>query len=423
MNGVVRPSSRRCSTELRGEMDYSIATNWDLELLKRLEGTSVTSLYGQIWGDPLGGGRMALFIPKVGKEEAARFIAEARAKGFGFNYLMNASCLDNREFTREGYRKIVEHLEWIASTGADMVTVTLPFLLKMVKDRFPHLAVCVSSFARVQNLHMARSWEALGADKIIIAENIARDFSTLRLIRETVGCELELIANHCCLFYCPFDLHHRNMVSHGSQDGHPCGGFAPDYCKLACQQMKLLRPEELIKSRWIRPEDVGSYEEIGIDCLKLVERFRGTESLIRIVDAYEQRSYPGNLAELLSLPQEGVYTAPNLDIIDRPDLIDTDTMEEVMAVLGEPFTGKLSIDNTKLNGFIDHFKKVNCLRIDCDLCNYCRRVASQAIVVDETWRKEMISRFERAIHSLINGEVAGAPCSADTAPIKQQLKV
>ena len=404
-------------------MNYSIATNWDFELLELLAGTSVTSLYGQIWGDPLGGGRMALFIPQVDKEEAFAFIAETRKRGLGFNYLMNATCFDNTEFTREGYQKIIEHLEWIASTGADMVTVTLPFLLQIAKDRFPHLKVCVSSFARVQNVHTARFWGELGADKIILPENIARDFDTLHLIREGVGCELELIANHCCLYQCPFDLHHRNMVSHGSQHGHSCGGFAPDYCKLACQQMKLLRPEELIKSRWIRPEDVDTYEEMGIDCLKLVERFRGTESLVRILDAYERRSYPGNLAELLTLPQEGVYMEPNFDIIQRPDLIDTDKMQEIMAILREPFAGKLSIDNTKLNGFIDHFKKVDCQRLDCDQCSYCRRVASQAIYIDEGWRQKMISRFDRAINSLINGEVATTALSTGTVSTKHQFKV
>lgn len=389
-------------------MRYSIATNWVPNLLERLEDTSVTGLYGQIWEDPLGGGRMALFIPRITREEAASFISEARRKGLGFNYLINAACLNNMEFTRQGYRKIVDHLEWIASTGADMVTVTLPFLLPMIKRFFPRLKVCVSSFARVQNVQMARYWEEMGADKIVLPENIARDFRTLQLIRDAVGCELELIANHCCLYHCPLDLHHRTMVSHGSQQGHPCGGFAPDYCKLACQRMKLVRPAELIKARWIRPEDVGHYEEIGIDCLKLVERFRGTESLINIVDAYEQRSYPGNLAEILTLPQEGVYTSPNLDLIQRPDLIETDIMEDIMAVLREPFSGRLIIDNTGLNGFIEHFKTVDCLRIDCERCGYCERVASQVISIDEGWRGEMISRFERALESLIGGELARA---------------
>ena len=388
-------------------MRYSIATNWDLGLLEKLSGTQVESLYGQMWEDPLGGGRMSLFIPKVGKKEVASFISEVRKKGFSFNYLINATCFDNLEFTKKGYKKIVEHIEWISSTGADMVTVTLPFLLQMIKKDFPKLKVCVSSFARVQNVHLARFWEEMGADKIILAERIGRDFRALRLIREVVRCELELIANHCCLFQCPLDLHHRNMVSHGSQKDHPCGGFAPDYCKLGCQRLKLLHPAELIKARWIRPEDVPDYEEVGIDSLKLVERFRGTESLIQIINAYEQKSYQGNLVELLSLPQQGAFLKPNLEVFQRDDLIEPKKMEEVMAVLGESFSEKISIDNSKLDGFLDPFKKIDCFHMDCARCGYCERVASQVVSADEAWRKEMIARFDKAMEILVTGEIAG----------------
>jgi len=146
------------------------------------------------------------------------------------------------------------------------------------------------------------------------------------------------------------DLHHRNMVSHGSQEGHPCGGFAPDYCKLACQRLKLFRPAELIKSRWIRPEDVSDYEVMGIDCLKIIERFRGTESLIKIVNAYEQKSFKGNLVELLSLPQQGAFShqsgGPSTNRLIEPEI-----MEEAMEVLKEPFPGKVYIDNSKFNVF------------------------------------------------------------------------
>ena len=388
-------------------MRYSIAANWDLGLLERLKGTSVESLYGQMWGDPLGGGRMAMFIPKVGRKEVTSFISEARKKGLSFNYLINATCFDNLEFTKKGYKKIMKHLEWISTTGTDMVTVTLPFLLEMIRKEFPQLKVCVSSFARVQNVHFARYWEEMGADRIILSEAIGRDFQMLRLIRESVDCELELIANHCCLFQCPLDLHHRNMVSHGSQEDHPCGGFAPDYCKLACQRLKIFRPAELIKARWIRPEDVPDYEAIGIDCLKLVERFRGTESLIQIVNAYEKKSYPGNLVELLTLPQQGAFLTPNLEVIQRTDLIEPEKMEEVMAVLREPFPEKVTIDNSKLNGFLDYFKKIDCFHMDCDRCGYCERIASQAISIDEEWRQEMISRFDRSMETLITGEIAG----------------
>jgi collagenase-like PrtC family protease len=388
-------------------MRYSTAANWDLGLLERLKGTSVESLYGQMWGDPLGGGRMAMFIPKVGRKEVTSFISEARKKGLSFNYLINATCFDNLEFTKKGYQKIMKHLEWISSTGTDMVTVTLPFLLEMIRKEFPHLKVCVSSFARVQNVHLSKYWEEMGADKIILPEAIGRDFKILHLIRESVDCELELIANHCCLFQCPLDLHHRNMVSHGSQEDHPCGGFAPDYCKLACQRLKILYPAELIKARWIRPEDVPDYEATGINCLKLVERFRGTESMIQIVNAYEKKSYPGNLVELLTLPQQGAFLTPNLEVIQRTDLIEPGKMEEVMAVLREPFPGKIYIDNSKLNGFLDYFKKIDCFHMDCDRCGYCERIASQAIAIDEEWRQEMISRFDKAMEILVKGEIAG----------------
>lgn len=385
-------------------MRYSVAVNWDYALLEGLEGKAVEGLYGQIWNDPLGGGRMALFIPKVEKEEAAAYIAAVRQRGLSFNYLINACCFDNLEFTKEGYKRIREHLEWIASTGADAVTVALPFLLKIVKEHYPQLRVYVSSFARVNNLPLARQWSEMGADRIILPEAIARDFATLRAIRRMVSCELELIANHCCLYQCPFDLHHRNMVSHGSQYGHPCGGFALDYCKLACQRAKLLHPDELIKARWIRPEDVDCYEEIGINSLKLVERFRGTVSLLELVDVYERRRYDGDLARLLTLPQEGVYMAPNVDIIERPDLIYPEWMAEVLEVLRAPFTGHLTIDNRRLEGFLEHFARVDCLRIDCQSCGYCRRVAEQVISWDEGWRQKMIRRLDEAIGLLIKGK-------------------
>jgi len=388
-------------------VQYLLATNWDFGLLKKLKGTSASGLYGQTGDDPLGGGRMAMFIPQVGPAEAAAFIAQARGQGLSFNYLANAACFDNAEFTRDGYRKIIDHFAWVASTGADMVTVTLPFLVPILKDRFPGLKVCVSSFARIQNAAAARYWEQLGADKLILPEIMGRDFTALKLIRQAVGCELELIANHACLYFCPLDLHHRTMVSHGSQSGHACGGFAPDFCKLSCQQMKLRAPAELIKSRWIRPEDVGAYEEIGIDCLKLVERFRGTDSLLEILHAYENRRFEGNLARLLSLPQEGVYMPPNLALTERPDLIDMDKMQEVMSVLKEPFTAGLCIDNARLDGFLDYFKKADCLHLDCERCGYCAGVADRAVSIDEKWRQQMIGRFDRALEILTRGEIAG----------------
>jgi len=388
-------------------MKFSMATNWDPDLVDQLTDSDVTSLYGQIWGDPLGGGRMLLFIPKIDRAVASDFMNYAREKGIAFNYLVNAACLDNEEFTRYGYRKIREHLDWIAGSGAGMVTVTLPFLAQILQKHYPDLMICASSFARIQTVQAARYWEDMGAVKLILPELVSRDFKTLELIRNAVDCELELIANHSCLYYCPQDLHHRNLVSHASQLGHPSGGFAADICKLSCQRLKLSDPAELIRSRWIRPEDVGVYEDIGIDCLKLVERFRETASLMKIWDAYRQRQYDGNLAELLTLPQEKVYMKPNMELLDREDLMNTKKMEVIVSVLREPLTKKIYIDNKQLDGFLDYFKSVDCIHMDCQVCGYCQRIARKVIVIDSEWQHDMVQRFDKAIGTLTFGELAG----------------
>src|SRR3990172_4588176 len=237
-------------------MKFSIACNWDPALLEKLHQTSskVEALFGQITDDPFGGGRGSFLAPKVTREEAQQFIREAKRLGFRFNYLLNGACQDNLEMTRNGNRRLFEHIEWVASTGADAVTVTLPILLVWIKRHFPQFKVVVSSWARIANLKRAKYWEDLGADQIIIAEYATRDFRSLRSMRKALRCKLEVIANPSCLYFCYLDTNHINMMSHSAQGGHLSGGFVLDHCQVYCQRMKLGRPDELMKASWVRPE-------------------------------------------------------------------------------------------------------------------------------------------------------------------------
>jgi hypothetical protein len=114
--------------------------------------------------------------------------------------------------------------------------------------------------------------------------------------------------------------------------------------------MKLARPDELIKARWIRPEDVGDYDEIGIDSLKLLERFRNTETLMQVVKAYEQRRFDGNLVELLTLPRQNAYNPPNLEYLIGPDLVNIDPMLEMADIFGYSLSDVMQIDNRLLDG-------------------------------------------------------------------------
>jgi len=55
----------------------------------------------------------------------------------------------------------------------------------------------------------------------------------------------------------------------------------------------------VIKSAWIRPEDLAVYEAMGYTTFKLLERGIPSAELLRRVKAYSERRFDGNLAELL----------------------------------------------------------------------------------------------------------------------------
>ena len=384
-------------------MEFSVACNWDPALLEGLsqESSSVDTLFGQITDDPFGGGRGSFLVPKVTREQAKEFIAEARRRGFRFNYLLNGACLDNLEMAREGNRALFDHVEWVASTGADMVTVTLPMLLVWIKRHFPQFKVVVSSWARIGNTKRAKYWEDLGADQIILTEFATRDFAALRSMRKALGCRLEVIANPSCLYFCYLDTNHINMMTHAAQGGHVSGGFVLDHCQVYCQRMKLGHPDELLKARWVRPEDVGDYEGL-VDSLKLLERFRTTETLMQVVHAYEKRRFDGNLVELLTLPRRNAHNPPNLEYLIRPDLVNIDLMLEMADIFGYSFSDVMEIDNRALDGFAEHFKTHDCFHSSCDECGYCAGWAAKVVRVDEERRQATLKKFDDFIAAIVD---------------------
>jgi collagenase-like PrtC family protease len=401
-------------------MRYSVACNWDETLLERLskEAVCVDTLFGQITDDPFGGGRGSFLAPKGNREQAIAFIAQARRQGLHFNYLLNGACLDNLEMTRQGNRALFDHIEWVAATGADKVTVTLPILLVWLKRHFPDFKVVVSSWARVANVKRAKYWENLGADEIILAEYATRDFASLKALRKALTCKIEVIANPSCLYMCYLDTNHINMMSHSSQGGHVSAGFVLDHCQVYCQRLKLGNPDEVIKARWVRPEDVGAYEEIKIDSLKLLERFRNTESMMQVVRAYEDRRFDGNFVELLTLPRRDAYNPPNLEYLIRPDVVNIDLMLEMADIFGYSFSDVMRIDNRALDGFAEHFKQHDCYHSSCEECGYCKRWAEKTVQVDEEKRQAILKRFDNFIEAIIERRTLAENVPLDLSHIR-----
>jgi collagenase-like PrtC family protease len=385
-------------------MILSVPTTWENEYLFRLkEYPSVGWVYGSVPTEVIGSGRQAALLPSIGREEATDHIKQAQRLGLKFNYLVNTACLGNREYTGDFHRAIIRYLEWVAEQAPDIVTVTIPLIAQIIKAQFPSLKVCVGKYANVDSLEKAMFWEDLGADEVVVPDDgPSRDFKLLRLMRQNLRCEMQVFANLACLRGCPFAAYHANLASHGSQPHEEAGGVYVDSCLVNCKNIRVKSPVEIIKSGWIRPEDLHHYEEIGISKFKLVDRSLNARGLLKRVKAYSEQKYEGNLADIICLhtrrsEHRFVPGAKSIDPTERDKLRQ---MGDAIFAAEKTF-----IDNQKLDGFLAGLKKIDCRYVSCDKCGYCERFAQKAIRLSAEDKEEAIRRSDLFLTKMTSSEI------------------
>ena len=358
-------------------------------------------LYGVGNFSIVGHGRPSFLLKEVTEEEIAEYIKQVHNKNMKFSYLLNAPCLSNMEYEANYHKKLINHLQWISDIGADYVIVTIPFLIQIIKEQFPNLKIRVSTIAHVNSVNRAKFYESLGADEITPSIMINRDFKTLKNMQKAVRCKIVPLLTDGCLYQCPFRYYHYNLLGHSSQGDHQLGGNYIDSCILNCSAIKFSNKTEVIKTRWIRPEDLSHYEEIGIDTFKIAGRRMSTEWITRAIKAFSSRKYEGNLVDIIQgfTMSIGIENDPTSKFRQTVDI--------------EP-KSKLIIDNTKLDGFIEFFKNQDCISM-CDECNYCENWAEKAVFLD----KDQAPKYVESIQDYLDDLVTSREFGVDTAKPKE----
>jgi collagenase-like PrtC family protease len=407
-----------------------LPANYDLDLLPHLGEHNVYEIYGKLPYDVVGGGRPTYMSTPISRRTLARYVAAIHRHGMEFNYLLNAACLGNQEWTKSFQRRLNELLDWLSDVEVDTVTVVLPYLLQMIKKRYPHFKVKVGIYAQVDTVKRAQYWEELGADAINLESfSINRNFEKLSRIREAVQCELILIANHFCQPNCPFQIQHQNGFSHASGTDRR---FLIDYPLLQCNFRRLHDPALLISSGWIRPQDLHHYEAMGYHTFKLIERNIPSEALLKRVKAYAERRFDGNLAELLfswgfkKHPPRfswlhflrtfgpwhihpGRYSLVK-KFLQLQGIFFTFTQEQLPVV----------IDSLLIpDDFIEHFKSEDCCDRDCAQCMYCAAIAERAVRIAPDFLAAVLPMYEEIESVLVSGEFwhMAAPSHLHRLPI------
>jgi collagenase-like PrtC family protease len=402
-------------------MRLSVATNFDPLLVEALRSFPVVELFGKLREDAVGGGRAPYQLASVSRKRLAAHVRDARRAGIGFNYLLNAACLGNREITRAGQSEIEELCSWLREIGVESVTVSSPLLLRLIKRRFPALKVRISVFGGVDRVRKAQMWEELGADGIVLDSILVnRELATLERIRKAVRCDLELLVNNSCLSGCAMSPAHMNALAHAGQSWHGNRGFFIDWCLLRCTEMKLRDPVNYLRSEWIRPEDLPLYEGMGYDFFKVAERDLPSPVMMNRVRAYAARRYDGNLLDLVQpyalngvTGNEPYYRKGPLwylRFLLRPRLANPARMLPLKRLadlrhMTRPVEGPppVFVDNRALDGFMERFREAGCRDQDCETCRWCHEFARKAVRVDEARRAEALAAYEELFGSLDGG--------------------
>lgn len=383
-------------------MKLSISYNGDLDLIENLgDYKNVFCFYGGSSKEGIGSGRSAFAIPANTPEDIELAVNKAHSFGKEFNFLMNSSCMGNREFEPETYQQIVAQLDWAVEIGVDWVTIANPFVLEVCRKRHPDLKVSLSSFAMVESVERAKYFDDMGIKEITVRENISRDFALLERIQNSVQCDIQVIVNQTCLYECPMQFYHDNVMSHSShsKDGSSKGFL--DYCSIKCTYEKFSNAGNIMKARWIRPEDLSLYENIGIHHYKVTDRSKSTNWLIQAAKAYHDRQYRGNLADILNIVhimnrRSVGPTAPKLEASSGQ----LHTMRKSIRALS---LLDIHIDNSKLDGFIDFFKSADCRSLDCSVCGYCDEYAMNVISFpDEHSRSKSLNELDQIINGTVD---------------------
>ncbi len=365
--------------ECQSNLKLNVAANFEDGFLDQIaKYPEVKVVFGKMKFDFIGGGVESNLLKDISYDDFIAYVQKTQSLGMNFNYVINAPAMGNEEFTLEGQKKLDELLSKLNQLDIEAVTVANPFLIQYIKRKFNNLPIKASSIMMIDSVQKAQFVKNLGADIIVLDSLLTnRDFVNLKKIRNEISGEIEIMLNNNCIMNCPMLTYHQTYLSNNSRTDKR--EINTDYCYLNCSCQRIENPINMIRSEWIRPEDLHFYEEIGYNRFKITDRSTPADILIRRIKAYIEHSYDGNLLDLIIH-----YGYKN-------------------EVSQHEYYDNIYIDNKALNGFLDWFVHGNCDGKNCvSNCNHCYQYAQKSIKIDELFRNKIVASKKQKIRNLLS---------------------
>lgn len=353
---------------------FKVGVNFDFSLLndiielnKESEKGQITELYGSIREHSALAARPDFRLPDVTNIDLENYIKIAKDNGIDFNYTLNSILPYGSKSEMYKYRyEIADLVQYLEAIGVHRITVANPLMLEIIRNYAKSdIEVEISTVAHIDTVTQIKFYhEKYGVNKVCGNLNKNRDFEFLEkaakycndnaiiyelMVNEFCGVGGEDYATHCIYRDSCYLCHATNHTFEDTMtfDNYPMN---------LCTNSRNKNIVNWLRLKWIRPEDLRYYNNIGLRHFKVTGRTGSSEYIIKTLKAYLDCDYNGNLIELW-----------------KP-------LESIKPGTKESEIKNFYIDNKKLNGFIKIWTTKNpftyhkCDNEVCgETCQYCER--------------------------------------------------
>lgn len=357
---------------------FKVGTSFDMsvidkvkELNEKYAGRSVvTEFYGSLRSDAQFAARPNFRLPDLYDDHFIEFVNAAHDIGVKVNYTLNSIMPfgSKRAFVNSKYRTL-DLLGFFDANDVDLITVGSPILLEMIKQYYPDhkFDIEVSTIMHVDTLTQIKYLHDMyGVKKVCGNLMKNRDFEFTKRASDlcrSLGIQYELMVNEFCGVgtseYATHCIYRDSCyICHSTNVNESDANSFNNYPMGLCTAGRNANPANWLRSNFIRPEDLGLYEEFtGVDRFKITGRTGSADYQMRTLEAYMSGSFDGDLLELWK-PLETIKQVNVSDSVDYK-----------------------IIPNKKLDGFIKPFANGRvCANEVCGTtCDYCQRFYNKAM--------------------------------------------
>ncbi|WP_457614655.1 U32 family peptidase [Methanopyrus sp.] len=290
------------------------------------------------FGLPIAGTGRATLV-QVDTGTAAELAEICRSHSVEPEAVINPLCTADVVRSRNAFAEFERALDDLDDAGIERLVLSDPLMIHAAVER--GFRVSVSCVVGVNTPERARYFDEIGVEEITLDTNVNRRLDVIEAIASEVSVRLRIIVNEGCLPDCPYRASHFCLFSHATRPGEE---VSEDPYFVRCISERVNDPTLIIKSPFVRPEDLDVYLDLGVKTFKIAGRANSIAWIRRAVRAYLRGRYGGNL----------------LDILDCPTAL----------------RHLYRVDNRKLDGFLEQVGR--CDR-RCSKCGFCTELAERAV--------------------------------------------